>query len=76
MKVIALLQTTLKSDHHKREALCRLYHRYPNFVHNFEAFPCLVGKMRSHPAKHVPGRVPELEKKNLGEVYQDWRGVL
>ena len=28
-----------------------------------------------HPAKHVPGRVPELEKK-LGAVYQDWRGVL
>ena len=27
------------------------------------------------PAKHVPGRVPELEKK-LGAVYQEWRGVL
>jgi len=28
-----------------------------------------------HPAKHVPGRVPELEK-TLGAVYQEWRGVL
>ena len=28
-----------------------------------------------HPAKHVPGRVPELEKM-LGAVYQEWRGVL
>jgi len=28
-----------------------------------------------HPAKHVPGRVPELEK-TLGTVYQEWRGVL
>ena len=28
-----------------------------------------------HPAKHFPGRVPELEKK-LGAVYQEWRGVL
>ena len=28
-----------------------------------------------HPAKHVPGRVSELEKK-LGAVYQEWRGVL
>ena len=27
------------------------------------------------PAKHVPGRVPEIEK-TLGEVYQEWRGVL
>ena len=27
------------------------------------------------PAKHVPRRVPEIEKK-LGAVYQDWRGVL
>ena len=26
-----------------------------------------------HPAKHVPGRVPELEK-TLGAVYQEWRG--
>ena len=26
-----------------------------------------------HPAKHVPGRVPELEKK-LGAVYQEWWG--
>jgi len=29
----------------------------------------------SHPTKHVPGRVPELEK-TLGVVYQEWRGVL
>ena len=29
-----------------------------------------------HPAKHVPGRVPELKKKTLGAVYQEWRGVL
>jgi len=28
-----------------------------------------------HPAKHVPGRVPELEE-TLGAVYQEWRGVL
>ena len=28
-----------------------------------------------HPAKHVPGRVPELQKM-LGAVYQEWRGVL
>jgi len=28
-----------------------------------------------HPAKHVPGRVPELEK-TLGAVYQEWREVL
>jgi len=28
-----------------------------------------------HPAKQVPGRVPEL-KKTLGAVYQEWRGVL
>ena len=28
-----------------------------------------------HPAKHVPGRVPELEKA-FGAVYQEWRGVL
>jgi len=28
-----------------------------------------------HPAKHVPGRVTELEK-TLGAVYQEWRGVL
>jgi len=28
-----------------------------------------------HPAKHLPGRVPELEK-TLGAVYQEWRGVL
>ena len=28
-----------------------------------------------HPAKHVPGRVPELEK-TLDAVYQGWRGVL
>jgi len=28
-----------------------------------------------HPAKHIPGRVPELEKM-LGAVYQEWRGVL
>jgi len=28
-----------------------------------------------HPAKHVPGRVPELQK-TLGAVYQEWRGVL
>jgi len=28
-----------------------------------------------HPAKHVPGRVPELEKM-LGAVFQEWRGVL
>ena len=27
-----------------------------------------------HPAKHVPGRVPELEK-TLGAVYQEWNGV-
>jgi len=27
------------------------------------------------PVKHVPGRVPELEK-TLRAVYQDWRGVL
>ena len=29
-----------------------------------------------HPAKHVPGRVPELEKKTLGAVCQEWRRVL
>jgi len=28
-----------------------------------------------HPAKHVPGRVPELEK-TVGAVYQERRGVL
>ena len=28
-----------------------------------------------HPAKQVPGRVPEVEK-TLGAVYQEWRGVL
>ena len=28
-----------------------------------------------YPAKHVPGRVPELEK-TLGAVYQEWMGVL
>jgi len=28
-----------------------------------------------HPAKHVPGRVPELQK-TLGPVYQGRRGVL
>jgi len=28
-----------------------------------------------HPAKRVPGCVPELENP-LGEVYQEWRGVL
>ena len=28
-----------------------------------------------HPAKHVPGRVPELEK-TLGAVCQEWRAVL
>jgi len=28
-----------------------------------------------HPAKQVPGRVPELEK-TLGAVYQEWSGVL
>ena len=28
-----------------------------------------------HPAKHVPGRVTELEK-TLGAVYQEWREVL
>jgi len=28
-----------------------------------------------HPAKHVSGRVPELEK-TLGAVYQGWRGVV
>ena len=28
-----------------------------------------------HPAKQVPGRVPELEER-LGAVYQEWRGVL
>jgi len=28
-----------------------------------------------HPSKHVPGRVPELQK-TLGAVYQEWRGVL
>ena len=28
-----------------------------------------------HPAKHVPGRVPELEK-TYGAVYKEWRGVL
>jgi hypothetical protein len=28
-----------------------------------------------HPAKHVPGRVPELEK-TLGAVHQEWMGVL
>ena len=26
----------------------------------------------SHPAKHVPGRVPELEK-TLSAVYQEWK---
>jgi len=33
-----------------------------------------TGPLR-HPAKHVPGWVPELEK-TLGAVYQEWRGVL
>jgi len=28
-----------------------------------------------HPAKHVSGRLPEMEKA-LGAVYQEWRGVL
>jgi len=28
-----------------------------------------------HPAKQVPGRVPEVEK-TLGAVYQEWRGIL
>jgi hypothetical protein len=28
-----------------------------------------------YPAKHIPGRVPELEKM-LGAVYQEWRGIL
>jgi len=28
-----------------------------------------------HPAKRVPGQIPELEK-TLGVVYQEWRGVL
>jgi len=28
-----------------------------------------------YPAKHVPGRAPELEK-TLGAMYQEWRGVL
>jgi hypothetical protein len=27
-----------------------------------------------HPAKHIPGHVPELQK--TGAVYQEWRGVL
>jgi len=33
-----------------------------------------TGPLR-HPAKHVPGRVPELQR-TLGVVYQEWRGVL
>jgi len=33
-----------------------------------------TGPLR-HPAKHVPGHVPELEK-TLGAVYQERRGVL
>jgi len=28
-----------------------------------------------HPAKHVPGHIPEMEKM-LGAVYQEWRGIL
>jgi hypothetical protein len=32
------------------------------------------GPMR-HPAKHVPGRIPELEK-TLETMYKQWRGVL
>jgi len=28
-----------------------------------------------HSAKHVPGRVPELEK-TFGVVHQEWRGVV
>jgi len=28
-----------------------------------------------HPAKHIPGHVPEVGKM-LGAVYQEWRGVL
>ena len=28
-----------------------------------------------HPVKHVPGRVPQLEK-TLGAVYQEWRRAL
>jgi len=27
------------------------------------------------PTKHVPGHVPEMEKK-LGAVYREWKGVL
>jgi hypothetical protein len=27
------------------------------------------------PAKHIPGRMPQMEKK-LGAVYEEWRGVL
>jgi len=33
-----------------------------------------TGPLR-HPAKHIPGRIPELEK-TLGAVYQERRGVL
>jgi len=28
-----------------------------------------------HPAKHVPGCIPEMEKM-LGVVYQEWKGIL
>ena len=28
-----------------------------------------------HPAKHVPGRVPKLQKM-LGAVYEEWRRIL
>jgi len=31
--------------------------------------------LRTVPQKHVPGRVPELEK-TLGTVCQEWRGIL
>ena len=34
-----------------------------------------IRDLRAIPQKHVPGRVPELEK-TLGAVYQEWRGVL
>jgi hypothetical protein len=34
-----------------------------------------VKRPSRYPAKHVPGRAPELEK-TLGAVYQEWRGVL
>jgi len=32
-------------------------------------------RLSHHPAKHVPGRVPEMGK-TLGAVYQEWKGVL